>query len=489
MINEIEMFPWNTNFDTGIAIIDEQHKKLVSLLNKLANHLAYRSDRPTLNIVFNELADYAAYHFQTEENLWHQFFYGNEQELKHKTIHNSFMAEVLSLKAEEKTLPFEQVIEDILSFLTHWLVFHILDNDKRMAKVVHAMQAGVSLEQAIEEGKQEMDEVMKLLIESILSMYDNLSSRTLQLAREIAKRHKAESKQRLAASVFENTLDAICITDTHANIIDANPAFYQTSQYPCQEVLGKNLKSLKSGLDDAPLSAAIWLILDQQGHWSGKVSSRNKNGELNAEWLTLSAVKDAQGEISNYVGVFSNISYFIQQQHNLEHIAHHDILTDLPNRLLLYDRLELAIAHAQHIGHVLAVCYLDLDGFKPINDNFGHVAGDLVLQQVAQRLLKTVRTEDTVARVGGDEFVILFGNLKKIVDCQPLLDRVLQEISLPIHLDTTVANISASIGVTLFPQDNSESEQLLHHADQAMYQAKRLGKSRYCFYQNTGGNE
>jgi hemerythrin-like metal-binding protein/PAS domain S-box-containing protein len=422
MIYEIEVFPWNKNFDTGIAIIDEQHKKLVSLLNKLASHLAYRSDVPTLNAVFKELSDYAAYHFQTEENLWQQFFHQSDLELRHKEVHNRFIAEVLRLKAEEQTTPLEKVIEDILSFLTHWLVFHILDSDKRMAKVVLAIQAGSAIEEAIEQGKQEMDEVMKLLIESILSMYDNLSTRTLQLAKEIAKRHKAESKQRLAASVFENTLDAICIMDADTKVIDANPAFYQTTQYSDTEVLGHCLKNFKSGLDDETIAESIWCILDKQDHWSGKVSSRNKSGELNAEWLTVSSVRDREGKISNYVGVFSNISYFIQQQHNLEHIAHHDILTDLPNRLLLSDRLELAMAHARRSGYFLAVCYLDLDGFKPVNDNFGHVAGDLVLQEVAQRLSTIVRNEDTVARVGGDEFVILFGNLKESADCEVLLD-------------------------------------------------------------------
>jgi diguanylate cyclase (GGDEF)-like protein/hemerythrin-like metal-binding protein/PAS domain S-box-containing protein len=486
MIKEIEVFPWNANFNTGIAIIDKQHKRLVSLLNKLAGHLAYQSDTPTLNAIFTELTDYAAYHFETEEKIWHQFLSETDIELKHKETHKNFIEEVLKLKAEEENTSLEKVIEDILSFLTHWLVFHILDTDKRMAKIVFAMQSGLPLEQAIQQGKQEMDVVLKLMIESILSMYDNLSSRTLQLAKEIAARHKAESKQRLAASAFENTLDAICITDAETCVIDANPSFYQTTQYSYEEVLGKSLKLFKSGLADDVLSAAIYSVLDQQGHWSGKVSSRNKEGELNAEWLTLSAIKNDLGKICNYVAVFSNISYFIQQQHNLEHIAHHDILTDLPNRLLLYDRLELAIIHAQHTRRFLAVCYMDLDGFKPVNDNFGHVAGDLVLQEVAQRLLTIMRKEDTVARVGGDEFVILFGNLKKNGDCELLLNRVLSEISLPIQLDNAVASISASIGVTLYPHDNSESEQLLEHADQAMYQAKRLGKSQYCFYPKEG---
>ena len=480
---EIEVFPWNKNFDTGIDVIDKQHRKLVSLLNQLACHLAYRSDIPTLEAIFRELTDYAAYHFQTEEAFWHQSLSGTELEFNHKAIHNSFIAEVLKLKAKEKTIPSELVIENILSFLTHWLVFHILDCDKRMANIMFAVQSGVTLEQAIEHGNQQMDGVMKLMIESILSMYDNLTTRTLQLAKEIAARKKAELKQRLAASVFENTLDAICITDIHINVIDANKAFYQTTQYAHDGVIGKDLKTLKSGLQDEVLTDSMWRVLAQQGHWSGEISSRNKSGELNIEWLTFSSVKDENGKISNYVGVFSNVSYFIQQQRNLEHMAHHDALTNLPNRLLLYDRLELAIAHAQRSGRFLAICYLDLDGFKPINDNLGHAAGDLVLQEIAQRLLNIVRNDDTVARLGGDEFVILFGNLKKVTDCKALLDRILKDVALPTELDNAVAKVTASVGVTIFSPDNDNPDQLLRQADQAMYQAKKRGKSRYFFYQ------
>jgi diguanylate cyclase (GGDEF)-like protein/hemerythrin-like metal-binding protein/PAS domain S-box-containing protein len=479
----LELFPWNLNFDTGIAVIDEQHKKLVSLLNDLANRLTYQSDNSCLNSVFNELVNYAVYHFQTEEAIWHQFLPDSQLETEHKKKHSNFIIEVQKLKQEEENTSLEQVISDILSFLSHWLVCHILDSDKRMARIVQAIQAGMSLEQAKKCGNKQIDEVMMLLIESILSMYDNLSKRTLELAKEIAARRKYEVKQRLAASVFENTLDGICITDTQLNIIDANPVFCETSQYCYEEVIGKNLKLFKSGLEAEEVAVSLWDVLKKQGHWSGKISNRNKSGELSAEWLTLSAIKDEQGVISHHVGVFSNISHFIQQQHSLEHIAHHDALTDLPNRLLLYDRLELAIVHAQRTGLMLAVCYLDLDGFKPINDKLGHAAGDVVLKEIAQRLLSVVRNSDTVARLGGDEFVILFSDLAKEADCEILLFRVLQAIAKPIYIDNISCSVSASIGVTFFSQSVNTPELLLHYADQAMYQAKRKGKSQYCFYQ------
>jgi len=482
MIGSFEVFPWNKNFETGIPLVDEQHQRLVHLLNILAGHLAYQSDLPALNNVFNELAEYAAYHFQTEEAVWHQFFPDDEWEIGHKETHKGFVAEVLRLRHEETTKPLHEVVEDILSFLTHWLAFHILESDKRMAKVALAVQSGMALEQAKEKSEQEMSGAMKVLIETVLSMYDNISARTLQLMKEVVERQKAEAKLRLAANAMENTLEAICITDADANVIDVNPAFYQTTQCAPGEALGKNLKTLKSGLENEKLSSAIWAAVAEKGHWNGEIWNRTKDGEIDVEWLALSAIKNEQGVVSNYVGVFSNISHLIQQQQRLERIANHDALTGLPNRLLLADRLQLAIAHAERTHGFLAVCYLDLDGFKPVNDSLGHAAGDHLLQEISQRLLTTLRGNDTVARLGGDEFVILFGDLKKPEDCTDLLDRLLQEIARPVTVRNGIVSVTASIGVTLFPDDAGDPDTLLRHADQAMYRAKQLGKSRYCLY-------
>lgn len=482
MHKSLEVFPWSENFATGLPLIDEQHQKLVNLLNLLAGSLAGQADLPASGDIFDELADYAAYHFQTEENIWHQYLEGDMWEAEHIKVHQSFVDEVLRLKERENGRPSSEVLEDVLSFLTHWLAFHILETDRRMSRVVLAVQSGMPLDQAKLQADKEMSGAMSLLIETVLSMYDTLSSRTMQLMKEVMGRQKAEAKLRLAANVVENTLDAICITDADANIIDVNPAFYQTTRYAPDEVIGHNLKALKPAFADEKISAAIWQTLAAQAHWSGEIKSRNKSGEVYIEWLTLSSVKDEQGAVSNYVGVFSNIAHLIQQRHELEHIANHDALTGLPNRMLLSDRLELAIAHAMRTQSVLAVCYLDLDGFKPVNDQHGHASGDQVLQEVAQRLLNIVRGNDTVARLGGDEFVILFSDLKTPDDFRVLLDRVLQEIARPIAIQNRQVLITGSIGVTQFPQDNGDPDALVQHADQAMYQAKHLGKSRYSLY-------
>jgi diguanylate cyclase (GGDEF)-like protein/hemerythrin-like metal-binding protein/PAS domain S-box-containing protein len=478
----VQIFPWNKNLQTGIALIDEQHEKLVQLINLLASHFANQSDLPHLNGIFDELADYTVEHFHTEETIWHEFLPEDPLEAKHKEVHGQFVTAVLKLKAEQADKPSEKVIEDVLKFLSHWLVFHILADDMQLAKVVLAIQSGLTPQQAKIQTDRAMGGAMRVLIESILSMYDTLTARSLQLTKEVISRQKAEAKLRLAATVIGNTLDAICITDASANVIEVNPSFCETTHFPPAEVSGKNLKALKSGFADAQLSDVIWDAVRTSGHWSGEISSHRKDGEVVTEWLTLSAVKDEQGVLSNYVAVFSDITPLITKRKNMTHVAHHDTLTGLANRLLLSDRLNLSMAHAKRSRHSLAVCFLDLDGFKLVNDRLGHAAGDHILREVAQRLLNVVRAEDTVARLGGDEFVLLLGDLKAAQDYKELLDRVLQEVARPIQIGPDSARIGASIGVTLFPQDDSDADALIQHADQAMYQAKQSGKSSYHQY-------
>jgi diguanylate cyclase (GGDEF)-like protein/hemerythrin-like metal-binding protein/PAS domain S-box-containing protein len=486
MINEtIEVFPWNANFATGIPQIDEQHQRLVSLLNMLASCLVYQAEISAVNIIFNELAEYAVYHFKTEEAVWHQYLTDDVWEAEHKLVHENFVTELVKLKEGENAKPDREVLEDVLSFLTHWLAFHILESDMRMSKVALAVKSGIPLHLAKSQSNLEMSGAMRVLIETVLSMYDSLSSRTLQLMKEIVSRQKAEEKLRLAANVIENTLESICITDADTNIVDVNPAFYQITLFSPEEVIGISLKSLKFGLGSDEFASKIWETVAAKGHWSGEIKSRKKNGEIYTEWLTLSVIKDEAGLVSNYAAVFSNVAYLIQQRHELERIANYDSLTGLPNRLLLADRLELAMAHAERTRSILAVCYLDLDGFKPVNDQLGHAAGDVVLQEISLRLLKIVRGNDTVARLGGDEFMILFGDLKAMGDLKELLDRVLQEITLPVQFENDTARVTGSIGVAQFPQDGHQAGMLMQNADQAMYQAKRLGKSRYSLFDST----
>lgn len=480
---QTDIFPWNDNFEIGIARIDEQHRKLVRLINQLASHLVLQSDSLTLDIVFDELAQYAVHHFETEEGIWHQYLADDEMGVEHQRVHSSFIQAVTQLKTDDVGKSPEKVIEDILSFLTQWLAFHILDSDRRMASIVLAMQSGLSAAAAKQQTEQQMSGATQVLIETVLSMYKDNAVRTLQLMREITERKKIEAKLRLSGNVFDNTLDAICITDADTRLMDVNPAFVKSCQCSRDQILGQPLKAVRSVFMDTTQSLPIWTAVQQQGHWSGEILNRAPSGELEPNWLTLSCIRDEEGAIVNYVGVFSNVSWLIKFKNNLEHLANHDVLTGLPNRLLLSDRLEIALAQADRTGQQLAVCFLDLDGFKQVNDSLGHDAGDILLKEIAKRLTHIVRGNDSVARLGGDEFVLLLGALGTSLDCNRVLDEVLSQVSQPVQIGSQQARVTASIGVAIYPRDGADAQTLLRLADTAMYEAKSFGRSQYRYVQ------
>jgi diguanylate cyclase (GGDEF)-like protein/PAS domain S-box-containing protein len=302
----------------------------------------------------------------------------------------------------------------------------------------------------------------------------------LRLRREISKRKQVEEAQRMSSSVFASTQEGILITDAQGNIIDSNPAFTTITGYSRDEVLGKKPSLLKSGLHDAYFYEDMWKIINRQGYWRGEVWNRKKGGEIFAEWLTISAVTDQHGKITHYIGTSSDITQLKEQERKLELIAHYDPLTGVPNRILLADRMHLAFAQTKRDHCLMAVGYLDLDGFKPVNDRLGHAAGDQLLIEIALRIKNALREGDTIARLGGDEFVFLLLGLEKVEDCEVTLHRLLETISEPVVLNNQTVSVSASIGISIFPQDNTDPDTLLRHADQAMYQAKQDGKN--CFH-------
>lgn len=304
----------------------------------------------------------------------------------------------------------------------------------------------------------------------------------LAAARDVTERKKADDAVRLAASVFANSQEGITITDPHNHIIDVNAAFSRITGYARAEVLGKNPSVLKSGHQDENFYAQMWHAIQSQGRWQGEIWNRRKSGEIYAEILSIDAVLDETGKIQHYVGVFSDISPIKHHQAELERIAHFDTLTGLPNRRLLADRLQQCIARSQRGGGRLAVCYLDLDGFKPVNDQFGHESGDQLLIEIGRRLSGISRSGDTVARVGGDEFVLLLSDLDDLAECRQALKRLLAAICQPVVLQQATVSVSASIGVTLYPDDDADPDTLLRHADQAMYQVKASGKAGFEFY-------
>lgn len=288
-----------------------------------------------------------------------------------------------------------------------------------------------------------------------------------------------EEGLRLSASVFDNAREGIVITDPKGMIINVNPSFTTLTGYTAEEVIGKNPNLLKSGHQGDEFYARMWQALVTDGYWQGEISNRRKNGEVYIEMLTITGVRDATGHCCHYVGIFSDVTALKEQQQRLERMAHFDALTQLPNRTLLADRLQLSLMQASRNEDLLAVAFLDLDEFKPVNDRLGHEAGDKLLMEVAQRLKHCVRAGDTVARLGGDEFVMLLVGLENIQEAQLAFDRVLTALAEPCLLKGELISISASIGVTLYPLDGADPDVLLRHADQAMYTAKQEGRNRY----------
>ena len=311
-------------------------------------------------------------------------------------------------------------------------------------------------------------------------MLDHGKPVQLAVTRDISERKAAQAKLLLAASVFGHAGEGIIITDAKGTMIDVNDAFTRITGYSREDAIGQNPRMLKSGRQDKAFYEALWRDLTDQGRWGGEIWNRRKNGEVYAELLTVSAVRDGKGETQHYVALFSDISVIKTHQSRLEHIAHFDALTNLPNRVLLADRLQQAMAQAQRRGQQLAVAYLDLDGFKAINDHHGHDAGDQVLIAMARRMQQELREGDTLARLGGDEFVAVLIDLDDMAASVPMLTRLLSAAAHPVQWNDLSLKVSASIGVTFYPQAHDiDADQLLRQADQAMYQAKMTGKNGY----------
>ena len=293
----------------------------------------------------------------------------------------------------------------------------------------------------------------------------------------------ARERLKLLASVFSHSHEGILITDPDGNIVEVNEAFTNITGYQRFEAIGRNPRFLQSGRQGDEFYSEMWNTLLRDGFWSGEVWNRRKTGEFYAENLTISAVRDARGRIVRYVGLFFDITHIKEYQQDLEQAAHFDALTGLPNRMLLTDRLSQALGRADRHGKEVVVAYIDIDGFKVINDQFGHAHGDECLRQISERLQQTIRASDTVARLGGDEFVLVLTGAGNNDEAAGILERVLDTVARPCRMGDAEISMTVSIGATTYPQaHDTEADQLLRQADQAMYQAKTRGRNRIHFF-------
>ena len=299
------------------------------------------------------------------------------------------------------------------------------------------------------------------------------------ITQDIVAHKQSEARLQLAANVFSHVREGIMITDDDGLIVEVNDAFSRVTGFDREDAIGRNPRILKSGRQAPEFYRTMWQTLTEQGYWTGELWNQRQNGELYVERLTVSAVRDTVGKLQNYVGLFTDITDEKAHQKQLERVAHYDSLTSLPNRVLLADRLQQAIAQSHRNGQSLAVAYLDLDDFKAVNDQYGHGSGDELLVAVAQAMRDALRDGDTLARIGGDEFVAVLTNLDEAHGCQPALERLLLAAAAPVSIDSASIQVSVSVGVTLYPQDGADADLLLRHADQALYVAKQAGKNRY----------
>jgi diguanylate cyclase (GGDEF)-like protein/PAS domain S-box-containing protein len=322
-------------------------------------------------------------------------------------------------------------------------------------------------------------------IESSLKLIRDSQGKTtgmLVTQHDLTRARQIEERLRLSASVFENTDEGVVITDEYGNILDVNRAFCEILGYRRDEVIGHNPRMWRSGRHDHDFYREMWQSLSETGRWRGEIWNRNKDGLVVPEWLNISGVFLESGELTHYVAVFSDISQIKQSQDSLHRLAHHDPLTDLPNRLLLTERLQHSIARAERTGAGIAVVFLDVDRFKRINDSLGHPIGDRLLKEVAARLSAAVRREDTVARLGGDEFVVVLEGIGRARDVQAAVHRILSGFEAPLRLEDHEVGVTASLGVSLYPRDGEDVTTLLRNADAAMYQAKESGRNTFHIY-------
>ncbi len=311
---------------------------------------------------------------------------------------------------------------------------------------------------------------------------DGKPKRMIGTHADVTEHRMREEKLRQAAAVFENTVEGVVITDAGGSIIAINRAFTDITGYSEAEIVGLSPNVMQSGRHDREFYQAMWDELNARGSWCGEIWNRRKSGTIYPQWLTISVVLDEHNLISHYVGVFSDITTVKRSEEELNRLAYHDALTGLPNRLLLLDRISHAIRRATRSGSRFALLFIDLDRFKNINDNLGHQTGDELLIAVSERIQKRLRAEDTLSRLGGDEFILLMEDIPNEQQAAHLARDVLSLLSQPYHISGHDIFLSASIGISLHPEDGGDAENLIKHADTAMYRAKESGRNGYQFY-------
>ena len=298
--------------------------------------------------------------------------------------------------------------------------------------------------------------------------------------------HDAARRSELVSSLYSHTGNGIMVTDSDGIVLSVNPAFSKITGYLEGEIVGRGPGLLASGRHDAAFYAAMWRELGERGEWQGEIWNRRKNGDVFIEWLSITRIPGSDGE-GGYVATFSDITQRKEAEELIRHKAHHDPLTDLPNRTLFADRLQSALSNAHRYRRLMSLVYVDLDRFKDVNDTLGHNAGDALLIEASRRLGDCLRASDTVARLGGDEFAMILGEITSAGDAEEVARRALEALAQPFVLKEGTAEVSGSIGIAFYPDHGSDATSLQRHADAALYAAKSDGRNRYRVYSISTG--
>ncbi|MCW8992140.1 MAG: PAS domain S-box protein [Gammaproteobacteria bacterium] len=317
---------------------------------------------------------------------------------------------------------------------------------------------------------------------SVSAVQRNSSWYAIGIVRDISERKRLERHLQMGSRVMAHAHEGIMVVDAYGRIEMVNPAFTDITGYTAAEVVGRNPNLLQSGRHDRAFYKTLWQELDEKGSWQGEVWNRRKDGDIYPELLSISVVRNGEGELANYIGIFSDITRRKESEQRLERLAFHDPLTGLANRLLFMDRLRQALRQARRNQEPLAVLFIDLDRFKQVNDQYGHHVGDLLLQQAALRIESLLREEDTVARLGGDEFIVLLQGNGQIDEVSHVAEKLRAALAQPFELGEYCCEVGSSIGIAFYPTDADSTEALIERADAAMYRAKQTGKNRICFY-------
>jgi len=473
------LLSWSDQLATGLPAMDAEHQCLIDLINQLGELHERRATANELRGALSELRNYSAYHFRTETQLMQRYPVHENNRRTHLAAHRSFIERLDSFDSLVAADP-GAVIECLLAFTVKWLVHHVTGVDARLAREIADIESGVA------SGADEARTITSYnaLIDSVSDIYDGMGARAfdllhanLRLQQEIERRQRVEEELRLAAIVFDAVDEAVMVTDADNRIVRVNASFTRITGFSAEESIGANPRIMSGGAQPREFYQQMWNTLLSTGKWQGEIRNRRKNGELFLEWLSIYRMCDPASGVFRHVAVFSDITKQRLEADRIHYLANYDLLTGLPNRAMFMERVKLVFAAARQQHSQLALMFVDLDLFKGVNDALGHDVGDLLLNAAAMRMRECLREPDTVARFGGDEFVVLMPQIPAPSSALEMAGKLRETISQPFQLGEHAVRISCSIGIAFGPDADGNEAQLLKNADTAMYRAKLNGRA------------